>query len=153
VHALLQAGAVADEVQPPAGTLTLGADSWVGQPDRRHEIAPREFGQHPGVDPVGLARERCEPLHFLRIGDLDLPTVQLELVVHEPGAVHRLDRGADRRTATSKPLTQSVQPIGIRRCGTRVHGRTLVIEHAKVETLATEIQSGVQHCVGPPFVS
>jgi hypothetical protein len=58
VHALLQAGAVTDEVQPPARPFALGAHLRVGQPDRRHQIAARELGQHPGVDPVGLAGQR-----------------------------------------------------------------------------------------------
>ena len=74
VHALLQARAVTDEVQPPACPLALGTDAWVGQPDRRHQVAARELGQHPGVDAVGLAGQWRQPLHLLRVGDLDLPT-------------------------------------------------------------------------------
>jgi hypothetical protein len=42
VHALLQARAVAHQVQPPTGPLPLGAHARVGQPDRRHQIAARE---------------------------------------------------------------------------------------------------------------
>jgi hypothetical protein len=91
VHALLEAGAMADEVESPAGALPLGAHSRVGQPDRRHQVAPCELGQDPGVDPVGLAGQRRQALHLLRVGDLDLPAGQLEPVVHEAGAVHRLD--------------------------------------------------------------
>jgi hypothetical protein len=59
VHALLQARAVADEMEAPAGTLALGAHERVGQPDRRHQVPTRQLGQHPGVDPVGLAGQRC----------------------------------------------------------------------------------------------
>jgi hypothetical protein len=44
VHALLQAGAVAHQVQAPARTLALGAHLRVGQPDRRHQIAAAQFG-------------------------------------------------------------------------------------------------------------
>jgi hypothetical protein len=65
VHALLQARAVADEVEPPARSLALGAHSRVGQSDRRHQIAAGELGQHPGVDPVGLAGERRERAPFI----------------------------------------------------------------------------------------
>src|SRR5207247_10432233 len=43
-------------------------------------------------------------LFFLRVGDLDLPAGEFEPVVHEAGAVHRLDRRADRLAATIKPL-------------------------------------------------
>jgi len=79
--------------------------------------------------------------------------VKLELVVHEAGAVHRLDRRTDRVAMPIESSRQAEQPISIWWCGTRVDRRALVIEHAKVETPATEIQPGVQHCVGPPFVS
>jgi hypothetical protein len=151
VHALLQAGAMTHEVEAPARTLALGADERVGQPDRWYQIPPRKLGQHPGVDPVGLAGQRREPLHLLRIGDLDLPTRELEPVVHEAGAVHRLDRGADRSAVTREPLTQSTQTIGVRRRRTDVDRRTLSVKQVKVETLATEIQTGVQHRSGPPL--
>src|SRR5262249_9847784 len=36
---------------------------------------------------------------------------------------------------------------------TNLDRRPLRVEQMEVETLATEIQTGVQHCVGPPFVS
>ena len=58
VHALLQARAVAHEMQPPACTLPLSAHERIRQPDRRHQIAPAQLCQHPGIDPVGLARKR-----------------------------------------------------------------------------------------------
>jgi hypothetical protein len=152
VHALLQARAVSDEMQPPPRSLALGAHARIGQPDRRHQIAPCELGQHPGVDPVGLAGEWRQSLYLLRVGDLDLPSVELERVVHEARAVHRFNRGADRLAVTSEALAQSVQPIGVRRRGTDLDRRTISVEQVEVETLATEIQPGVQHCVGPPFV-
>jgi hypothetical protein len=116
-----------------------------GQPDRRHQIAAAELGQHPGVDPIGLAGQRCETLHLLRVGDLDLPALKLEPVVHEAGAVHRLDRGADWLAMTLEPMRQTVQSIGIGRRGTNLERRTLAVEQVEVETLATEIQTGVQH--------
>jgi hypothetical protein len=115
VYALLQARAVVDEMQPPARAFALGTHARVGQPDRRDEVAAGELGQHPGVDPVGLARQRREPLHLLRIGDLDLPAVKLEAVVDKAGAVHRLDRRADRVAVSSEALAQVLQTISIRR--------------------------------------
>ena len=36
VHALLQARAVADEMQPPARAFALGTHMRIGEPDRRH---------------------------------------------------------------------------------------------------------------------
>jgi hypothetical protein len=144
---------VTNEVQQPACPFAFGAHTRVGQPDRRHEIAAGELGQHPGVDSIGLAGKRCEPFHLLRVGDLDLPAVKLESVVHETSAVHRLDRGPNRLTMTSEPLAQAAQTVSVGRRCADVDGRTLLVEQVEVETLATEIQPGVQHCVGPPFVS
>ena len=123
-----------------------------GQPDRRHQLAASELGQYPGVDPVGLAGQRCEAFHLLRIGDLDLPARQLESVVHETGAVHRLDRGANRRAVPSQTFGQSIEAVCIRRRGTNLERRTVTVKQVEVDTLAAQIQSGVQHCNGPPFV-
>jgi hypothetical protein len=133
VHELLQARTVADEMQQPTSTFPLGTHARIGQPDRRHQVTARQLGEHPGVDSVGLAGERCESFHLLRVGDLDLPSVELERVVHEPRAVHRFDRGADRFAVASKTLAQSVQAASIR-CDTRIDGRTLVIELVVVRT-------------------
>jgi hypothetical protein len=152
VHALLEAGAVADEMQPPTCTLALGAHERIRQPDRRHQITACELGQHPSVDAIGLARQRRQPLHLLCVRDLDPPASELEPVVHEARTVHRLDRRPHRRAVRSDALAQVLQSISIRRRGTDVERRTLAIEQVEVETLATEIQPGVQHCNGPPFV-
>jgi hypothetical protein len=65
--------------------------------------------------------------------------------VHEARPVHRLDRRADRLAVTVEPSRQSVQAIGIRRRRTDFDRRTLGVEQMKVEALATEIQTGVQH--------
>jgi hypothetical protein len=47
-----------------------------------------------------------------------------EPIVHESGAVHRLDRRPNRRAMTRETLTQAVQPIRIRRCCADVDSRT-----------------------------
>jgi hypothetical protein len=62
VDPVLQPGALADEVKREAGPFPLRADGRVGQPDRWHEVAAGELGQHPGVDAVGLAGQRRQPL-------------------------------------------------------------------------------------------
>jgi hypothetical protein len=80
-----------------------------------------------------------------------LPAGELEPVVHETGAVHRLDRGADRRAVPSETLAQAVQTVDVRRHGTDVDGPPITVEQVEVETLATEIQTGVQHRSGPPL--
>jgi hypothetical protein len=48
---------------------------------------------------------------------------------------------------------QAEQAVGIRRCGTNLDGRALTAKQMEVETLATEIQTGVQHRNGPPLDS
>src|SRR4030095_6866785 len=54
------------------------------------------------------------------------------------------------------PLESSRQPeqaVGIRRPGTNIDGRSLTVKQMEVETLAAEIQTGVQHRNGPPLDS
>src|SRR5688500_2801458 len=41
-------------------------------------LALRQHGQHPGVDPVGLARQRRQPLDPLGVGDEPLPAELLD---------------------------------------------------------------------------
>jgi hypothetical protein len=88
---------------------------------------------------------------LLRVGDLDLPAGQLEPVVHEPRPVHRLDRRADGRVVTSQTLAQTTQPISIGWRGAGLDRRALTVQQVEVETLATEIQTGVQDRSGPPL--
>src|SRR5690242_4727124 len=72
--------------------------------------------------------------------------------MHEAGTVHRLDRGADRLAVTSDALAQVLQPISVGRRSAALDRLALSVEQVEVETLATEIQTGVQHRNGPPFV-
>jgi hypothetical protein len=65
--------------------------------------------------------------------------------VHEAGAVHRLDCGADRLAMALEPTRQTVQAIGVRRRATNLDRGTLAVEQMEVETLTAEIQTGMQH--------
>jgi hypothetical protein len=65
--------------------------------------------------------------------------------VHEAGSVHRLDRRPDRFAMTSETLAQPAQTVSIRRRRTDLDRCTLGVEQVEVETLAAEIQTGVQH--------
>ena len=47
---VLQHHPVADQVETEPGPFPLAPDGRIGEPDRRHQVAPRELGQHPGVD-------------------------------------------------------------------------------------------------------
>jgi hypothetical protein len=88
--------------------------------------------------------------HLLRVSDLDLPPSELEPVVHKARPVHRLDRGADRSAVTLESLTQTAKTVGVGRRRAYVDRPTIRVEQVEVETLATEIQTGVQHRSGPP---
>src|SRR5581483_7308418 len=151
MRALLEPRALPDQAQPKARPLTRLPDGWAGQPDRRHKIAARELGQHPGVDPVGLAGERREPLRLRRVGDLDLPPVTLELVMHKPRPGHRLDRRANPPRMTIEPPHQPRQTVRIRRRGRLLDQLTALIEHTHIEPTTTQIQTNMQHEDGPPW--
>jgi hypothetical protein len=73
-------------------------------------------GEHPRVDALGLARQRRQPLDRLRIRDLDLPAGRLELVVHEAGAVDRLDRRHDRLGEPGDVADQASEAVGVWWC-------------------------------------
>src|SRR5205814_4226749 len=94
-----------------------------------------------------------QPFHLLRVGDLDLPAGELEPVVHEAGTVHRLDRRPHRLGETSNATSKAAKTVSVGRRSADLDLLAQLIEQAEIETLAAEIQSGVQHCVGPPFVS
>src|SRR5882672_12277850 len=136
VHALLEAGAVTNEMKSEPRSLAFGADSRVGQPDRRHQIAAGQFGEHPGVDPVGLAGKRRQSFHLDGVGDLDPPAGELELIVNKTSAVHRLDRREDRLAEAADTSGQAAQSVGVWRRGTDLDLLAQLIEQAEVETLA-----------------
>ena len=73
VDPVLQRRAVLDQVQAEARPLPLGPYLRIGQPHLRDQVAAGELGQHPGVDPVGLARQRRQRLRPLRISDPHIP--------------------------------------------------------------------------------
>jgi hypothetical protein len=73
--------------------------------------------------------------------------------VYEARTVHRLDRRADRLAMMIASSRQAEQTVDIRRRNTNLDGRSLAVKQMEVETLAAEIQTGVQHRNGPPLDS
>jgi hypothetical protein len=100
---VLERDPVTDKMQPPPSSLPLRPHRRGRQPDRRDQIAAGKLSQHPRVDPVGLAGQWGQALDRLPVGDPDLPPGQLQLVMHEPRAIHRLDR-RDHRLAEQRQL-------------------------------------------------
>ena len=137
MDAVLERGAVMDQVQPEAGPLALGADARIGQPDGRHQLAPRQLGQDPGIDAVGLGHQWRQALGALRVGDVDLPAEALEAVVHEARARHRLDCRAHRlRTLASHARGQRAQRIGVGADPGLEQPGAVLVEDADVESAA-----------------
>jgi hypothetical protein len=91
--ATLGAGPESHQVHPPPESLPKCPFIERGKPQRRHELAPRELGQQPRVDLVGLRRQRRDRLHLARIRDLDLPAAGDELVAYPERAAHHLQAG------------------------------------------------------------
>ena len=117
----------------------------LGQPDGRHQIEPRQLGEDPGIDPVGLGGERGNALDLGRIRDLDLPTPALEGVVDEACPGHRLDRAADLVAMAQDAGRQRPERPGVGADGSYLDRPAVLIEHVHIEPLARQIQSDVQH--------
>jgi hypothetical protein len=147
VHAVFEHAAVLDQMQPPARPLALLTDRKVGQPDRRHQLAARELGQHPRIDPVGLAGKRRQPLDLDRVGDLNLPAAALQRVMHKPRPGHRLDRRPHHHRAVTAlhPTRQGPNPVGVRWRRRDLDTLTRLIKQAVIQPPTAQIQSGMQH--------
>jgi len=126
-------------------TEEIGDRTWVAEIHQHRVNAALECGS---VDLVGLAGQRREPLDLLSIGDVDLPAGELELIVDEASAGHRLDGGADRFSIPIQPHHHSVQPVSIRRNAGDGECAALAVQDVDVQALPDEIQSNVQH-MGP----
>ena len=72
-HAVHRRGAQANQMRAPAETLSQLAILERRDPQRGHQVAAHELGEHARVDPVGLARQRRDRLDLPRVRDLELP--------------------------------------------------------------------------------
>jgi hypothetical protein len=150
VDAVLQTGAVADQVQPEAGPLPLSPYPGGRQPDLGHQVTSGQLGQHAGVDPVSLARQQRQSLDLGRIRDRDLPAAKLQLVVDDPRAVHRLDRRPHRLAVGGGLAGKPTQSIGVGWRLDDLDSAALLVQQAHVQPRAGQIQPCVQHCHRPP---
>jgi len=130
-----QGGAVTHEVEAEAGPLACLAHPGAGQPDRRHQVAARELGEHVGVDAVGLGGQRGQTLDLLRIGEVDAPAAAFQFVVDEARPVHRLEGGVDRLAAAGEPIGETAEPVAVRRGGRDGDPLPALIEKTDVHTL------------------
>ena len=129
-------GSIANQVQPEARPLALGANRWIGQPDRRHQLPPGQLGEHPGVDLVGLGGQGRQTPRLGRVGDLDVPAQALQGVVDKAGTVHRLDRRLYRLAVPSDPLGERPEGVGIGPNGEELDRPTCLVEDVHIELLA-----------------
>ena len=136
VNPVLELGAVLDQVEAKAGELALAANPGIGEPDRRHQVALGEHRQDPGVDPVGLHRQRRQALDLLGVGDLHRPAVGLEGVVDEAGAGHRLDHRADGLAVPPYAISERFEAAGVGDRRKFVDQLSLLGEQADVEALS-----------------
>jgi hypothetical protein len=141
---------MADQVQSEPGPLPLCAHLGRRQPDLRHEGATGELREHASVDLVRLRCQGREPSDTLGIGDQHVPARELEAVVDEAGAVHRLDGRSHGFAFGGDPPDERAQRTGIGRDGRHQRRRAVITQHVHVEPLSRQVQSGVQHRVGPP---
>ena len=120
--------------------------------------AARSPAPGPGarVRPAPMSRScrSCRPagpaLDLLGVGDLHLPARQLQLVVHEPGPVHRLDRRVHPAAEPADPVGQHRQPAPVRhRRGHRQRCSRLV-HHVNIKSCSTQVQPDVHHHNRPP---
>jgi hypothetical protein len=152
VDAVLQHHPVADQVQTEPGPLPFTSDLGIGEPDRWHHVSSRQLGQHPGVDLVGLTRQGGQALHLLGIGDLHLPTRQLERVVDEARPGHRLDDRVDRFPIGGEVPGQRPKAVRVRWNRRDLDPVSAFIERTDVQSLSAQVESKMQHDVwGPPW--
>jgi len=145
VDPVLERRPVADEVEPEARPLPLGPNRRIGQPDGGHQVPAAELGEDPGIDLVGLGGQGCEALDLHRVGDLDVPAIQLELVMDEAGPVHRLDRRAHLLPVAGDPGDELAEPEDLGRGRGHLDRPAILVEDAHIKPLARQVQSGVQH--------
>jgi hypothetical protein len=141
---------MADQVEPEAGPLAFLADLRGRQPDLRDQGSPGELGQDSGVDLVGLGGQGGQAADPLGVRDQDLPAGELEGVMDKPGAIHRFDRGPDRLAFSGDPPSERSERIRVRRDGRYESTAAVLTQHIHVEPLSRQVQSGVQHPLGPP---
>ena len=142
---------LADQVEAKPGPLALRANLGIGEPDRRHQLEPRELGQDPGIDAVGLHGKRRQAFDLLGVGDRDFPAEALEGVVDEASAGHRLDHGADRLAVAGEAIGEAAQAVGVGGRSAGVDAGSVVSEGDEVEPATAQVESNVQHGYGPPW--
>ena len=86
----------------------------------------------------------------MSVGDLHLPARELELVVHKPGAVHRLDRRVDRGAEPADPLDLHDQSTPVRRRYGHRQRRPRLVHHVNIKSCSTQVQPNVHHDNRPP---
>jgi hypothetical protein len=145
MDAVLERGALVDEMDAEARPLALGPHLRIGQPDLGHKVAAGKLGQDPGVDPIGLAGKRRHP--FARCASAIRTShparSSWSWTKREPV---RLDHRQHGLAPLAIEAADEVrEPVAIRRTGIGTDRLAVDEQGVPVETLAAEIQSDVQH--------
>jgi hypothetical protein len=90
-----------------------------------------------------LHAKGASPLTFSSVGDQHLPPVLDEFVMHEPGAVHRLDHAAYRLVIDGDSASEPVHAVAIGRRREMIDQLTLIGDQTDIDPSATEIQPDV----------
>jgi hypothetical protein len=106
---VLGRGAQADQMRAPLEAFSQRPLAKRGDPDRRHQVAEGERGEHAGVDLVGLGGKWGECLDLAGIRHLDLPAGLLQAVPDPDRPGHHLDAGLDLRPQTGDQAQKAVR--------------------------------------------
>jgi ABC-type ATPase involved in cell division len=129
------------QMQAKGRELALAADRGVGQPDRGHQIAPRQLASTLASMRSVLQASGARPLTFCASA-INTSQPCSSSVSCTNRAVHRLDHRA--YPPTRRPIGQTAQAIGVRRhrrLGDHLAAR---VEQTDIEPTSTQIQSSVQ---------
>jgi hypothetical protein len=132
----------------PAQPLAQRAVLERGQPQRGHQVAPAQLGQHARVDLVGLARQRGDVADLARVRDRDVPAGGGQAVANPHRAAHHLHARPGLRADRQDELDQAVL---VGRHHALAADRAAVAERAPRRAPVRPIDADILHRRGLPF--
>jgi hypothetical protein len=133
-----------DQTDPESGPLPSLPHPERRDPNSRDQVKPRQFGQHPSVDPIRLRRQRSDPLYPESISHHHQPARIGEKAIDKPGAVHRLDDTTNQFVDTN-PIDEPAQTRTIRTNRKMIDLLTGLGEDSHHQRRSGKIQTCMQH--------